>query len=89
MRLVKCVRGKGLFANPTGGVEFQPTWGCVPLVVAGDAPSADCLGVFISDFPRVVSVGRYRIAQRDSGDTRMLAPILRRNRQGVVTGWTM
>lgn len=66
LRLVKCVRGKGLFANPTGAVEFHGTHGCIPHVVASREPSADSVGVFLDDFPRVISVSRYRLAQVSS-----------------------
>ena len=63
MVIAKVIRGKGLFAKPTGEYEKSEQWGMIPIVEAVKTIPPDCIGVFTLDFPRVISVPRYRIVR--------------------------
>ncbi len=76
MRMVRCIKGKGVFANPTGNIEFSAAWGCVPHVTAAVEPSEDCLGIFFAFYPEVRSVSRYRFVQQRDGDLSLAKAII-------------
>lgn len=65
LRVVKCVRGKGRWVYATGESEPQPGVSRgVPIVTASErlllGRDSELVGVFVADFPRIVSVPRYR-----------------------------
>lgn len=65
-QLVKCVRGKGIYAYATGEIEHgDEINGDIPIVTASHKLDLSTLfGVFPCEHPRVISKPRYRFANR-------------------------